>query len=217
MMVTRGNIKLVRTAYQCFKSQTWRRRELVIICDDVSEELRKLADADKAEVRLFEVPTGLKLGDLRNLAVARSSGEFLCQWDDDDLYDPNRVWAAMQVFSKSDVDAVFLNRWMIYWEQRNLLAISGSRYWEGSIIAKRFVFPVYPSIQKSEDTIVTRWILNKNSIAVLDFPQLYCYRITGENTWGDDHFEMLISKATKVFERHEIANVLSLPCFQHLN
>ena len=208
-------MNLIRQSYSSFKSQTWQNRELVIICDNVTEELRALAVSDgDDEVRLVEVVCGrFTLGDLRNLSVARSRGEFICQWDDDDLYDPDRISISMKVLIESSVEAVFLSRWLLWWESMGKLSISSSRVWEGSMLARRSVIPIYASIKKGEDTLVTKLISRQFPISLIDYPQLYCYRVTGYNTFSDNHFEQLFAHSSKVFKEEEFAAVFSLPCF----
>ncbi len=214
VMVTRGNMNLIRQSYSSFKSQTWQNRELVIICDNVTDELRALAVSAGDDVRLVEVVSGrLTLGDLRNLSVARSRGEFICQWDDDDLYDPDRISIAMKVLIESSVEAVFLSRWLLWWETMGKLSISSSRVWEGSMLARRSVIPLYPAIKKGEDSFVTSWISRHFPISLIDYPQLYCYRVTGYNTFSDNHFEQLFAHSSKVFKEEEFAAVFKLPCF----
>ncbi len=217
LMVTRGNMALIRQSYAGFKSQTWQQRELVIVCDQVSEPLRALARADPAQVRLVEVPAGLALGDLRNISIAHSRGDFVCQWDDDDLYDPRRVAVCMQLLTEAGVDAVFLGRWLIWWEARNLLCLSGTRIWEGSMLASRSAIPVYPALSKGEDTLMCARMLKRTAFALIDYPQLFCYRITGENTWDEAHFDGILKNATQTFRPEEHEGVFRLQCFAALH
>lgn len=214
LMVTRGNIGLIRSSYDSFKAQTWKHKELLIVCDNVTSELRALAGSDPHEVRLIESPAGSTLGDLRNLSVARSRGDFICQWDDDDLYDPNRISVSLRVLSQASVDAVFLSAWLMWWEARALLAVSPRSVWDGSIFARRSVVPIYPSQAKGEDNFVTNWICRNHPVALIEQPQLYLYRITGANTWNAQHFERLFRHASKTFQAAEIEEAFKLPCFR---
>ncbi len=213
LMVTRGNPGLVAQSLACFRAQTWRHKELVIVCDDVSAELRQLLEREPS-VRLIEISEKLPLGDLRNLSVARSRGTYVCQWDDDDLYDPRRIATQVGVMTASGVMAVFLSRWLIWWPARDTLALSPQRVWEGSMLAHRSVIPVYPSLRRKEDTYVVKWITSHHATALLDCPQMYCYRITGENTWDEAHFDFLISRSARVFEDEEKRRMMQLPCFR---
>lgn len=215
LMVTRGNVELVKTAYQSFTLQTWPNKELVIVCDSDSEELKKLIASD-SEVKFVQAPLGLTLGELRNISVAQASGEFVCQWDDDDLYAPERISICIGILFSASVDAVFLNSWIVWWMQKKLMCISPSRIWEGSLLARRSVMPIYPALKKGEDTSVTKWITEYFPVAVINCPQLYCYRITGENTFNEEHFDGLFSAADKHFKPEEFDAVFALPCFSSL-
>jgi glycosyltransferase involved in cell wall biosynthesis len=215
LTVTRGNIDFLKTAYQSFKFQTWPNKELVIVCDAPSPEFKTMVESDE-EVIYVEIQAGLSLGELRNLSISKSTGDFVCQWDDDDLYAPERISVSMGVLLESSVDAVFLNSWVVWWMERNLMCISPSRIWEGSMLARRSIMSIYPSLKKGEDSVVTKWIIQNFPVAVIDYPQLYCYRITGHNTWNDAHFESLFSAASKHFKPEEFNQVFALPCFASL-
>lgn len=211
-MVTRGNPALVASSLACYRAQTWQNKELVVVCDRVTAELRDLLKNEK-DVRLVEVTQTLSLGDLRNLSVAASTGTYVCQWDDDDLYDPRRIAAQMGVLTAAGAMAVFLKRWLIWWPARDTLVVSGKRVWEGSMLAHRSVVPIYPSIARSEDTWVAKWVTGYHTTALVDCPQLYCYRVTGENTWNEAHFEKLVAAATRTLSDDEKRSALRLPCF----
>ena len=218
LMVTRGNAALVATAIASFGAQRWANRELVIVCDAVSDELRALVATAGPAVRLEAVPAGLNLGDLRNIALGRSRGDFVCQWDDDDLYDPGRIELSMKVIGEARVDAVFMDRWLQWWPAKDRLFVSPVRIWEGSMLARRSSVPAYPALVRGEDNIAVQWLVRERAVAVLiDCAWLYCYRVTGENTWDDAHFEKHYANATKVFTGAESEKVMtSLPCFAPL-
>jgi glycosyltransferase involved in cell wall biosynthesis len=215
LMVTRGNVALVASAFACFRAQTWHNKELVVVCDNVTAELRALLDSD-ARVRLIEVTQKLALGDLRNLSVASSKGTYVCQWDDDDLYDPRRIAVQMGLIMSANVMAVFLSRWLIWWPARDVLALSGRRQWEGSMLAHRSVISVYPSMSRGEDSQIARLIADYHPTVLVDCPQMYCYRVTGENTFDASHFEQMLAHATKIFSDQEKRSMLSLPCFNQV-
>ncbi len=212
LMVTRGNPELVASALACFRAQTWINKELVVVCENVTPALRELLKDDH-RIRLVEVSHKVSLGDLRNLAVAHSTGTYLCQWDDDDLYDPRRIAVQIGILTSAGVMAVFMSRWMIWWAARDVLALSNRRIWEGSMLAHRSVLPIYPALPRKEDSYVTHWVTAYHPIALMDSPQMYCYRVTGQNTWDEAHFERMLAQATKIFEGEEKAALLQLPCF----
>lgn len=212
LMVTRGNPLMVSSALACFRAQTWQNRELIVVCENITAELRDLLK-DEARATLIAVTQKMTLGDLRNLSVAHSRGTYVCQWDDDDLYDPQRIAVQMDVLNGAGVMSVFLSRWLIWWPAREILALSANRVWEGSMLAHRSVLPIYPSLPRREDSVVTRWITSHHATTLIDWPQMYCYRVTGQNTWDETHFEDMLSRATKIFGADEQQTLLRLPCF----
>ena len=201
LMVTRGDVRLITFSLLCFTRQDYSRRELLIVTDNVTPALRALVLLNGGHtVRLIEAPAGLTLGDLRNFAAARANGDVICQWDDDDLYDPSRLTDSVNALLSSKSAAVFLNRWTMWWPARRLLVISRERIWEGTICVWRHHHGVYPALKQAEDTQYVRNLRRRAQVSLLDAPQLYCYVVTGQNTWDTAHFDMLFSGAKQVFE-----------------
>src|SRR5262249_2908331 len=139
LMVTRGNIDLMRYSLACYRQQTYANRELVIVAEpEAGEKVRaSIALHESSDITVLDAPRGWTLGDHRNLAAARARGSILVTWDDDDLSDPRRLDTAVQVLRQTGAAAAFLSRLIVWWPQRRLAAISWRRLWEGSIAAWR--------------------------------------------------------------------------------
>lgn len=217
IMVTRGNIEFINRSIQMFLLQTWPCKELIIATDVVTEELDKLILTSGPDVRLVTLPLGLRLGDYRNIAIAKSRGDYICQWDDDDFYDSRRISVQMNILLESSVDIVFLSRWLVWWQAKSLFFISNSRVWEGSLIAKRSALSIYPSLGKEEDTKMVDFMLKHHACSLVDAPTLYCYCITGANTFGQSHFDNMLKHASQVIDVNESQKIISsLDCFSVL-
>lgn len=200
LMVTRGDIARTRLSIDQFKQQTYKSRELVIVCDHVEEDLKTLIRQSGDDVRLVMVGPGLALGELRNVSVEEARGDLVCQWDDDDLYSADRIEHGVGAMLEAGADALFLRQWFIWWPAKMVLSVSMSRIWEGSMIAfKRAVGP-YPALARDEDTMMVDALLRRSSIAVLDDPLSYCYCIHGQNTWSDGHMQRLVDGSRLRFE-----------------
>lgn len=201
LMVTRGQVDVLSFALACYVAQDYPHRELLIVTDGVTAELTGLV-ARHAEhnVRLVEAPQGLTLGDLRNFAAARASGDILCQWDDDDLYDPARLSASVRVLLQSKFAAVFLDQWIMWWPARRRFALSRSRLWEGTMCIWRGQHGLYPALRRGEDSVFVRQLTERTQVAQMKAPQLYCYVITGRNSWDMEHFDQLFAEAERSFE-----------------
>jgi glycosyltransferase involved in cell wall biosynthesis len=217
VMVTRGNLELVSRSLRMFNAQSWLEKELIIVTDNVTEELKRVVSGHASSILLVEAPRGLSLGDYRNISVARARGNFVCQWDDDDFYHRDRISSMMTVLLETNVDAVFLSRWLMCWESRRTLAVSSPRIWEGSFVARKSVMRVYPATERGEDTEMVNNLVSSSRIAMVDAPHLYCYSVTGSNTWGEAHFDDLFRAAEKIYSGPQYQEALdSLECFEIL-
>ncbi len=202
LMVTRNRVELAQRAVACFRNQLYPNCELLILDDDPDSALSiwvaQLADP---HIRHIHVPDeGKSLGELRNLAVEKSSGEYLAQWDDDDLSDPQRLEVQMAVIQALQVDACLLERHQIWWPESERLAYSKRRMWESSFLCKRANLPAYPPIRKGEDSLVIRLMLRGGRVAVLDAPWLYTYVFHGANTFKAAHWEQHWQEASATFQ-----------------
>jgi glycosyltransferase involved in cell wall biosynthesis len=201
LMLTRGNAELMKYSLACYQSQTYPNRELVVVAEpEAGDKVRAFIGSQKIlNVSVFVAPPG-NLGDHRNLAAAQARGEIIATWDDDDLSDPQRLEIAVRLLLKSGAVAAFLSRLLIWWPQRKLAAISGSKIWEGTMVAWRSHVPRYPSLARGEDSPAVNEIGSAWRVVHIDCPLLYIYAVTGRNTWEPAHFERFLSWADCSFE-----------------
>lgn len=190
LMVTRGRGTHVWRAIHCFLNQSYPHRELVIVTEAAEPDLRNYLDQLASPlIRVLEVGhRGLSLGELRNEAIAHSRGELVCQWDDDDVYDPDRLKVQVFVLQQTGAVACLLQRWLIWWPEQERLAVSTRRCWEGSILALKSALPAYPRQRRGEDTAVVEQLMQSSRLAIFDLPRLYLYVVHGDNTFPPEHF-----------------------------
>ena len=210
LMVTRGRRALLEFAIDGFARQTYPNRELVIVCDSPAlpqdDPLeRAIRAAHCPNIRLIRVNAagregGATLGELRNIAVDHAAGRYVCQWDDDDLYDPCRLQMQQRVLAAAGAQACLLGRWMIWWPAEDRLAVSCERDWEGSLLCEKAVMPRYPALRRGEDTPVVEQLRRSARVVRMDLPRLYTYVVHGANTFGAAHFEVHWQIATARFE-----------------
>ena len=201
-MLTRGNVELMKYSLACYQWQTYPHRELVIVAEpEAGEKVRAFIGSQKIlNASVFVAPPGLTLGDHRNLAAAHARGEILATWDDDDLSDPQRLELTVQILLKSGAAAAFLSRLLIWWPQRKVAAISGSKVWEGTMVAWRSYVPMYPSLARGEDSPAVNELGNANACGSYRLPALV--RLCGDRSkhLGSFHFERFLSWADCSFE-----------------
>jgi glycosyltransferase involved in cell wall biosynthesis len=202
LMVTRGDPHRVRHSIRGFLEQSIASKELIIVTDVHPHSLVMVRSEFSSEnIRwIFSDPNQkLSLGELRNLSIESASGQYIAQWDDDDLYDPSRLEQQIQTIKKTNSTACMLSRWTVLWPNKNRLFISQSRAWEGTLVCMRSAMPRYPALSKAEDTVLIQELMRLNKVVLLDAPRLYIYVIHGTNTWHNEHFEGIYKRSTVDF------------------
>jgi glycosyltransferase involved in cell wall biosynthesis len=89
IMPTCNRPAFVRQAVRYFLRQDYPDKELVVV-DDGTRSIKDLLPRDR-RIRYIRLHRPLPLGEKRNVAVARSRGEIIVHWDDDDWYAPQRI------------------------------------------------------------------------------------------------------------------------------
>ena len=201
LMVTQpSRLALARLAIGDFAAQTHRECELVVLHDGdetCHAALSAIAvDAPDARIRVLREPPGRILGARRNAAVAAAAGDFVCVWDDDDRYHPERLALQWQSLRAANADFGFLT------DQLHWFATSGELYWDdwsregyplnvaqNTLLARRECMPPYPELPRGSDTALLMEILRRGApIARLhDAGWCYVYVYHGDNVWDAAH------------------------------
>ncbi|MBS0558307.1 MAG: glycosyltransferase [Proteobacteria bacterium] len=200
MITQASRLALARLAIGDFALQTHAPRELIVLHDADDACHAALADAAAqampGSIRVLREASGQTLGALRNAAVGASTGEFICQWDDDDRYHPQRLAVQWQALRDEEADFAFLC------DQLHWFPARGELYWDdwdreayplnvvqGSLLARRVRMPRYADLARGEDTDVLLKILRSNErIARLrgaGWSSVYVYH--GANTFDGAH------------------------------
>lgn len=210
LMVTRNRLRQAQLAIQTFRAQTYLNRELVVVDDDPDPSLARWISAHAdPQIRLVRLPDAQQpLGALRNLALEQARGLYVCQWDDDDLYDPVRLEVQLKTLRASGAQASLLARWMIWWPHHQRLALSCYRNWEGSLLCRRSLMPTYPCLRRGEDSLLLEELSNSVRLARIDMPRLYLYIVHGMNTFEQQHFEAHWQQATARWQGPELERLL---------
>lgn len=199
LMVTNDRPRLAERAIECFIAQSYPNRELIVLDGSDSDQLQQGVEAIRIrKIKLHREPqTGRSMGELRNLAVEKSAGQYVCIWDDDDLYDPDRLSIQMTAITSLGADACFLARLQLWWPARRILALSFRRTWEGSMICAKDKMPRYPALRRGEDPPVAYRLWRSQRVVILDEPRLYTYVFHGGNTTGATQFTQHCAAATE--------------------
>ena len=205
--VTRNRVTLLKRAVHSFLQQTYSPCELVIQyeADDIATRsyVRTLTDPRIVPTEVQAMPH-LSLGNRRNIALRDARGKYIAQWDDDDWSAPTRVAEQIAAIRTSGRQGCVLLRCLLFDEALQRASVSGSRFWEFSLVAERLAVPAFSELAKGEDTSVIVQMLNAYQLAGIDRPELYVYVFHGANIWDREHWETAIAKDSQVLALSEI-------------
>jgi glycosyltransferase involved in cell wall biosynthesis len=211
LTVTLDRLDLLKKSIQCFCDQTYLSKELVIVSDGKKEFKNAVRDhvhaLERKDIKLvFLEASHYTLGMLRNISMEAAEGDIICQWDDDDMYHPERLACQVECMLRKQAQACFLTDQLCYF------SVSNKLYWvdwcsggqRNSIIPgtmmmfkkKQIRYPESGAFAKAgEDTIFFNKINISMKIARLsNCGYLYVYTYHGKNTYQQQHHMRLIKE-----------------------
>eukprot|EP00047_Mylnosiga_fluctuans_P008740 m.259967 g.259967 ORF g.259967 m.259967 type:complete len:335 (+) comp23099_c0_seq1:39-1043(+) len=187
--------RLANLAIKSFVQQTHPSKALVIVNDGSGTPT--LPDSSASCICELRVPRkdGIKLGDLRNLAIDQvPRGHVWVQWDDDDWHDPQCMAGQLATMVEKRAAMVFLQRQL----QVDIIGNSTFKYeygewgiW-GTIMGNSSFDAIrglrLPSTDRGEDLEYDA-LKSRVPWALWDNPPAMYYRVIhGFNTWDREHF-----------------------------
>jgi glycosyltransferase involved in cell wall biosynthesis len=206
LMVTKGRPAWAQRTIDSYIAQDYPHRNMVIVSDG-TEEVEQLTNyaqqCGREDIVISAFPRGERsLGALRNAAVDLADGDFVSQWDDDDLYHPSRLSAQMRALLRHKATACFLS------DQMQLVTRTGDLYWcnwskprdranwpqaiPNTLLCETKAMIRYPEegpeSRVSEDLYVM-WKLSQKvtTLRLAGAGASYIYVTHGNNTWDEDH------------------------------
>lgn len=206
LCVTHHQPDMLQRAIKCFANQTYSNCQMVVIYEEINHSTVEFIENTSLDcrfklVKVSQSQSKLSLGELRNLSVKHADGEYVCQWDDDDWYDPERLSVQMEALLASRKPACVLSRWIILDKHRHTAYLSNRRLWEGSIMCRRDLMEQnpYAALSKGEDTDIIHNLYRQGQLAIIeDSPEIYVYVYHGSNTWETEHFTEIFNRSTKL-------------------
>lgn len=213
-----GRSRLLAEAVADFSAQTFADRELLIVHDGdpaFARDVLAIVNAQPASaaraIRVIAAAAEpkLSLGELRNIASNAATGDWLCQWDDDDRFHPERLavqWQATQAQGAAFCFLVDQLHWFeasseLFWEdwQSETYPLN---FAQGSMLARRELLPRYPTLARGEDTPLCWQIARGAENGDYKIARLrgagwcYLYRHHGGNAWDEAHHRSIASVRT---------------------
>lgn len=117
IMPTRGRQALALKAVQCFKTQTYENRELIVL-DDV--DARSFPKGLRGHNIIYDcLPFRLSIAEKRNRCCQLARGEVICHWDSDDWSAPRRIEDQIFILNAGLVSVVGYNSVTFFDERTN--------------------------------------------------------------------------------------------------
>jgi glycosyltransferase involved in cell wall biosynthesis len=213
LMVTRRPT-LALLAAQTYQRQTHADRELVVVDNSTDGEIGgSLSGLLDTTIRVLRVPPGPSLGTLRNIAMSNARGRYVCTWDDDDIYDPQRLELQVEALAHSGSALCLLARQLQWWPRQHRLAVSLVRAWENTLVCERSVMPRFPDLRRGSDKPVVRALVAGQRTVWLHRPWVYVRVQHGDNIWDAAHFEAFWNGAQRrLIGEAYLAAVRNLAC-----
>lgn len=193
LCISNNRAKHLKKAIGYFQAQSWPNRELIIVSSAHDPEYEEIINSfsDNSIKYFWEHTSGLTLGELRNVALEKSNGEYFCVWDDDDWYHYQRLEIQMKELVKSKKKGVVLPYVILLDAVNKEAHLSVPVLPPASLLCKKSVITptlLYPSKDKAEDTVFLYTLFRENILYPLTNPILYIYVYHGGNTWSLEHF-----------------------------
>jgi glycosyltransferase involved in cell wall biosynthesis len=213
VMVTLGRVEHVRNSVRCFIEQTYPNKELVVLSQGNAEENKKIEECLRSvpdKVHFFPAPLDLTLGAMRNTSIEISTGNIICQWDDDDLYHPDRLATQYKVLRSDsrriasfycDFLKYFANSGELYWCDWSGEPMTTHKYLCGTVMFYKEAFGQYcifypqngAQCRVEEDLNVLEKLVVKGDIGPVFAGHQYIYVYHGTNTYDLDHHRLTLN------------------------
>ena len=187
-----------------FDQQNYPNRELIISYpeDDIESELLLLRILKISQIDIITItrPANQSIGHARNSAVAKSNGEYICMWDDDDIYYYTRI-ADQHNIMRGDgryFQSSLIPQIILFDATENKAYLSFPYQWSGSLLCKKIHLLQYPCTDSNQfecapviDYLSSRKLILQTMLS----PSLYAYIYHGQNETEFFNFQYLIRKS----------------------
>lgn len=201
-------------SYKNYISQTYNNKELIVVYSGNDSDIPIELKQDKS-VTISMYPLEKTLGEARNESIRLANGEYVVQWDDDDINHPDRLSFQIKwMLDRVSVISIFNQQYhkmnnKVFLEKRKIKEQSIHSGWPGTVMArKNIVKDIYPKERIEEDTNGLKKIDEMIDVISLENQKwYYMYVYHGNNTWGLTHNMYMIEE--NAMKENEVLDDLS--------
>jgi glycosyltransferase involved in cell wall biosynthesis len=217
--VTKNRVQHLKKCIVYFMGQTHEDKELIIVYYNTDKDTEDYLIENKQELNnnnihfyKFVEDEGLYLGAIRNFAINKATGDWLCIWDDDDYYSEHRIKEQLDFCLEQNLIGCTLRSILLYSSKLAAFKLTFERPegWEGSLFVRRSKMRKYKNLKKGEDTPVVMYLIENGNFDTLFNPDLYVYMFHDANTSGNIHKETLLENSFElnIKKQRELHNKL---------
>jgi glycosyltransferase involved in cell wall biosynthesis len=220
VMVTNGRHELVKKSIRCYMQQTYLNKNMVVLSQGSVEQNavieHYLKSLGRPDIFFMTAPRDICFGMMRNTSVEIATGDIICQWDDDDLYHPDRLmtqYKALRADSRNIASLYcdFLKYYMtageLYWCDWTGESVPLHRLLCGSVMFYKRAFGMfnvfYPQAGEQchveEDLNVLRKLQTKGTIVPVQAGWQYVYVYHGANVYDLGHHNLTLDTRSGKF------------------
>lgn len=206
--ITDNRPEMLLRAILSFDQQNYTNKELIISYpnkDQVTKNLLDLVIPAIINVIRIERVDQLSIGMARNEAIEKSNGEYVCMWDDDDIYHFARITEQYNAIRQNEENsmACILTRILLYHANIYTAYLSFPSYWGSTLLCKKEIYLQYPCLNRNqfEYADILYNLELKNCLQYITAnPSLYTSVFHGDNTMKYTTFFYLINRSEPVNE-----------------
>lgn len=224
LTATTGRLECLKKSIRCYLNQTYPNRELIVLSQSPEDNrsIREYIETiQRRDILFFEAAADLTLGSMRNALCEIATGTILCQWDDDDLYHPDRIRSQYLALSSDDRAVgtaysqflkLFSDNQELYWCDWWGEGRPTSQLLCGSVMFYKSFFHDWGSLlypesgsqcHVEEDLNVLEKLTEAGMVLPVSLGYQYIYVFHGGNTYGLPHHRLAldISSGKMVLDR----------------
>lgn len=178
MLVGKMPVSDIVHAIDCFKSQTYPNKELIIVNNAINQyEAARLNIMASENVFIIDTPTHLHAGMARNYGIRAANGQILAQFDADYWHDADRLSTQISAMAENQAKICLLAHTLKYSFYSGNAGICHNNK-SVALSTMVFVRPKdidYPDIDKNEEYgILEKMIRSQLSPIAINNPELCC-------------------------------------------
>lgn len=202
--ITKNRTELLNMSINSFHQQSYPNKELIISYPKDDKNTARLIDnllkITSINIQKLERSNEDSIGMARNNAIKNCNGEYICMWDDDDLYYPTRIedqYNSINVTGEKFESSILL-RILFYEATARKAFLSYQSYWACTLLCKKVHLIAYPCADRNEFEYipVIEFLKSKYLIAQIELsPSLYTCVFHGNNIMKYTTFLFLINQS----------------------